>query len=383
MTNGLTKSAKVEFLPPKPGVSGIPAYAERFYLTPAPVGMYYVREGAGYVLKTANSSGGTSGTSYKLPANTQNGVPNDKGEGTRIIYLFPAGAAVLFCYIDTVGSTTVTFTQLGYADANGVVPDFPDDPPADKILAFYSVATPSTPPASGNVYQNPAGTGLVQFVGVDTHTNGFPTANGTYRTVTKIPVVSGGTIEYFQTMSPTGPSGSYVPVQSDPLPQYLERGPSPYYQLRLVNFPGAPPIPDIPATPVFKVVRAWDAGANSIGVVAANDLFVKFQVGLSLGVKVGLYEDFQDRDPADASLLRAAFYCYSSANGYRWAILDDGRQIVPSNNTYNANTHFEIRRVGDRTLFLVDDEVVFTTTTKMYGTLRVGTAMYSTGDFVL
>ncbi len=377
MTEGLTKLPKVSFSPPIPAVNAIPAFAERWYLTPSPKGMFYTFQDGMWKLARGNdgSSGGGAGTAYRVPY-----------EGG--VYLFPPGAAVVFEYssgTNTVDKTIIR-TELHHANEFGVVTTWPDPVPEYILRSFMVTPINVVPPTSDGWYSLPPGTSQV-FLETDTHYKGYPKRAGRYRGFSLIPRTDGGYDRYYQTFVPIAGDGTmYVPESSDqPVPQRVVLGTSPFYQMRVVNFPGAPYQPARPPQPIFEQVRAWDAGANSIAVVGAEDVYTKFNVAPSMGVKIGFYDGSLIRDPADPSALFAAFYCFSGTQGFRWGVLDRGKFIVPvADNRYDLSTVFEIRRKGGTMFFLVDDNIVYTTSAEgSTYQLAVGTTMYSTGDFVL
>lgn len=376
MTEGLTKLPKVSFSPAIPPVDAIPAFAERWYLTPSPKGMYYVfRDGMWKLaLGNSNSGGGVSGTSYRIPY-----------EGG--VYLFPAGAVVVFEFSSGANTTdpTIVHTEIHHANESGVVTTWPETVPEYILRSFMVTPIISVPPSGDGWYRLPAGTSQV-YLETDTDYLGYPKRVGRYRGFSLIPRTDGGYDRYYQTFVPIAGQGTmYIPESSDqPVPPRVVLGTSPFYQMRVVNFPGAPYQPARPPQPIFEQVRAWDAGANSIGIVSNSDVYTKFNVGPSLGVKIGFYNSLSDRDPRDPSALFAAFYCFSGTQGFRWGILDKGKYVVPvTDNRYYPDTEFEIRRQGGTIFYFVDGDLVYRTSSPGNFPVKVGTTMYATGDFVL
>ncbi len=375
MTEGLTKLPKVSYTPPIPAVDAIPAFAERWYLTASPKGMFYTFQDGMWKLAQGNdgSSGGGAGTAYRIPY-----------EGGA--YLFPPGAAVVFEFSSGTNTTdkTIIHTELHHADQYGVVTTWPDPVPEYILRSFMVTPINVTPPTTDGWYRLPPGTSQV-YLEADTHYTGYPKRPGRYRGFSLIPRTDGGYDRYYQTFVPIAGDGTmYVPESSDqPVPQYVVLGTSPFYQMRVVNFPGAPYQPARPPQPIFEQVRAWDAGANSIAT-NGGDVYTKFNVFPSLGVKIGFYDASSTRDPRDPTALFAAFYCFSGTQGFRWGILDKGKYVVPvADNTYYNDTLFEIRRQGGTIFYYVDGVLVYRSSSPGDFPLKVGTSMYATGDFVL
>ena len=386
MTNGLTKSAKARSVPPIPSTPGIPSTPARFVLPPSPPGMRYEKR------ERWTTPQQTEKEVYfelvKLNVDPASPRPLDinlvnGGFGIPL----NTGDKYVWGYANVANSAPTVFrTVIVVAGPNASA--VPSNPPANMVLVevMYTPATPTELPT----YPSPSGVQTIKYP-EPTWPNGYPRKpDGSPTTAItgtiQVPKVSGGyeAIQVPGTISRSSTSTglldklqitSPTPINNDRY-RFVAQG-VPYIVIQ--PFAGAPGTPYVPGYLVYGPVRAWDAGANSIATVD-GDLQVIFRVPIVMGVKVGFFPDGA-RNGADADALRNAFYVFSTTDGQRWAIIDNGRTVQGSLAT--ATTKYEIRRVGGVVYYFIDDALVFTSSVASSGPLRVGSTLYKTGDMVL
>ena len=391
MTNGLTKTARARQIPAIPGTSGIPNTPEQFVLPPSPPGSRYEkRERWLNNAKTEKEIyfelvkvAGVDGESKYLNINFTDGFA---GFGIPL----RAGDKYVWGFAPRYNMKPTVFIAVVVEEGPNATA-IPSNPPENMVLieVLWTPFVPAEPPT----YPLPPGVLAVKYPD-PVWPNGYPrkpdnAAPTTIAGTIQVPRATGGydTIRVPGVLSRSSASSKILdrlqinePTPRDRSRYLFEPHGVPYITIKA--FAGAPGVPTIPGYTVYDQVRAWDAGANSIASVD-GDLHVTFNVLTVMGAKVGFFPE-GPRPSADASLLVNAFYVYSTADRQRWVIIDNGRTVQPvQNNIATDSTEYEIRRVAGIVSYYVDGELMFTSKTTSDGPLRVGSALYKTGDVVL
>lgn len=369
MTNGLTKLAQPRFIPGVPARPAIPAIAERWYLSPAPPGWFYVFTDGEWRLRV-NTAPPASKPGYSIPISPDAPMPG---------FSFPSGARITFNYAPKYGDPP-TYAESYLVPSSGQFYYPPNS--GDLVLVRIDVVpAASTTDPSQVVSPQPPNTTTVRFTG-PMKSNGYPTtsANLIYGEI-DVPTVDGGYVVLRRQYARSEPSGIFLPTDTTGDPPYFTTFSTGVRASLLSGFPGAPGVAGSPSRTEFFSSKAWDAGANSFAEID-GDLYVKFAGPEAVGAYVGLFEGGA-RTANDYGKLFAAFRFALSPTGRVWSLVDDGRAVTITNAVYSTSTQFEIRRISGAVVFLVDGAVVYRSKRASYGPLRVGTTLYATGDKVL
>lgn len=387
MTNGLTKTARARNVPAIPGVPGLPGSDGFIVLAPSPPGMRYEKRTRWLNAQKTKSETYFELVSVQVDTEWKYLALDTIQPGGGFAIPVQSGDTFIWGYGPKKGAKPTTFiTKTATAYDLNVIPE---TVPEGLVLieCRYIPAAATSGPMS---YPPPGGCRFLKYE-PPLYPNGFPKRRDGFRgalTGTFVsPLPEGG----YETVRVPGTLGTAyaggpatVLTTREPIPQNRSRYVHSPHGVRFITvlpYEGTPPIPGVPGYTAYDTVREWDAGANSIAT-EDGDLHVTFNVPVSAGVKVGFFPD-GDRNSADAEAMPNAFYVFSGTDGFQYAIVDNGRTVVPKNNQANAQTNYEIRRVGGVVSYYVDDELVYTSSVHSSGPLRVGTTMYRTGDMVL
>lgn len=387
MTNGLTKTARARNVPAIPGIPGLPGSDGFIVLAPSPPGKRYEKR-----TRWLNAQKTELETYFELVTVQVDtewkylALDFIEGGGGFVIQVV-AGDTFIWGYAAKKGDKpTVFITEVA---TNFDLNPFPTNPPEDMVLVEVRYRSAAAAAGPGH-YPPPAGCKFLKYE-PPLYPNGFPQRRDGFRGALAgtfdYPLPEGGyeTVRVPGTLSTTHVGGpATVLTTNEPIPQNRSRYVYSPHGIRFITvlpYAGTPSIPGVPGYTVYDTVREWDAGANSIAT-EDGDLHVTFNVPVSAGVKVGFFPD-GDRAPANAEAMPNAFYVFSGTDGFQYAVIDNGRTVVPKGNQATAQTNYEIRRVGGVVSYYVDDELVYTSSVHSSGPLRVGTTMYRTGDMVL
>lgn len=143
--------------------------------------------------------------------------------------------------------------------------------------------------------------------------------------------------------------------------------------------PQLPAVPYAPDSAVTDPRLGWNAGANSIAMVA-GDLHVTDTVAVPpAGLVIGLKAVRNNQtDPAD--VLHGLFF-YRNGGQPRVEVREQGARIGIAHN-YAAGAAWEIRRVGAWITYLVAGVVLAKTPAKTLGPMLVNACLYAAQDGV-
>ena len=142
------------------------------------------------------------------------------------------------------------------------------------------------------------------------------------------------------------------------------------------NYPAIPFIAAVAPSTRIEVIRAWDAGANSIDVIDGNARFefaAQRVVGVIAGFAVGRGAPSVDRVTHGA-------YMHQSAGGVPLIQpVESGVAVGPAQ-TYATGVEVEIRREGGRVKMLLGGVETHQFRTPSVGPVVAAAVMYQSGD---
>lgn len=143
--------------------------------------------------------------------------------------------------------------------------------------------------------------------------------------------------------------------------------------------PALPAEPGSPAKTTVSPHLGWNAGANSIATLD-GDVTVKFDIEQApVDTFVGyLYSRLQVGMPP---ALAYAFRIFSAGSSVYYQVFERGVAKTAAV-LYALATPLEIRRVGGRVTYLVNNKPVLTSTTPSMGALVVSSCLFSAGDTI-
>lgn len=143
-----------------------------------------------------------------------------------------------------------------------------------------------------------------------------------------------------------------------------------------------PEIPFVPATPPhveFSTLAGWNAGANSLSILG-GDVHTIYQITSATGGVVCGFKYTRERNTIP-ELINYGFYFQQVAGLLFASVVELGHTKVPAAEVDN-DAHFEIRRVGDQVLYLVDGMLLYRSQTPSVGALLVNACLYISGDSI-
>lgn len=371
MTEGLTKLPRTETLPAVLPVPAVPAMEESWRLTPPPPNYFYAYEDGAWQLKKYNppltGGGGSASGWITVYISQYHGVMLSTGDTVKATY--------------KKGNDTYVAIRVMTTGGTLELPLPPDDEWELFSISIWRAVNGPVPEGTVGtmVAQVPAPAQAITFAGVTTYSNGYPTVPGKYLGTFLVPSMTGGYQGIVREYEPNGPNGVYIPVGSVVDPAGITTQSEGVRAVKVAATPAVPGIPGQPRRTVNLDTKGWDAGANSIAELD-GDVYVKFEVPVALGVRVGFFSGV--RNPANVDALLHSFYVYTDAAGKHWSIVDHGRQIQ-LNGQAAADTVYEIRRYAGQISYLVNNVLVWRSPNLSQGPLSVGTTMYAPGDMVL
>ena len=146
---------------------------------------------------------------------------------------------------------------------------------------------------------------------------------------------------------------------------------------KCTNYPAQPAKPATPATPakvVTTATSAWDAGANS-EAVEAGDCECVFTMKQVSGVRIG----FTSLPEAVPGLSRLSHSLHFSGRSFQVLEASIGRNAAAP---FTDGDEFRIRRVGSTVSYIHNGSTVYTSAVPSTGEVRVGCALYASGDYI-
>lgn len=301
-----------------------------------------------------------------------------------------------------------------------IVPGDPPTPPqpGSAPVAFRLFAPPSPPNAAwrqkGNFPSQPAHfndwsqmwqpSGAQQWYGPINHMtyvvfpdqpiggNGYPLGPGPdYEGYFDVDTPTGLHREwrtYRKTGAYAGITGILVPVGAWTDPPYCTTG-GPCMPTMQANFPGSNEIPGTPGTPDTLIIsrnEGWNAGANSFSVLGAGrrDLRLAFSVSILSSGVVGFADAVREAVGSRDNILHGFLFQNS-----QFAVIESGVVKTPFSKFEQVEDEFEVLRRGDSIEYwhyAVESgrsTLVMTSEAARTDALRVGSALYRGGDYIL
>lgn len=147
-----------------------------------------------------------------------------------------------------------------------------------------------------------------------------------------------------------------------------------------IDCPAIPSTPSQSAQVIVNGAFGWTAGANSLDELDGN-VRVAFSVTPpTLGLVVGFKTDRQFVTSPTRCMF--GFYLTTVSGMLFYNIVELGAQKIANAHWYSETDVFEIRRVNGVVTYVVNDEIVYTSATTVYGPLLVNACLYGVGDSV-
>lgn len=332
----------------QPAVASIPFW---LYATPPPLGFAY--------RPLASAAGFSSWSQLYEPP---------RGVSTTVAGYWRLTVAQLAS--GELGYTSITLpvgTKYIYGMVDGVY----------QVIA-WDIPTLVTAPLPPQWYGPIARMTYVTFPGHATHPNGYPIASGVISGRFRVPTAAGG-LNVVRDYAKDS-RGVWMPVMAYPSPTFCTMGGSCKVTM-LKDFPGAPATPGVPAVYHTDDHAGWNAGSDSV-LELNGDLHVVFSIDVQAAAALGFTRARED--VTTFANLTHAFYFDTGADGSsRYGVVELGHRRLAQTEHAGVATAFEIKRVNGLVSYLVDDVVVFVSSTPSYGLVYCGTALYRAGDSIL
>lgn len=248
------------------------------------------------------------------------------------------------------------------------------------LLGYWVTTTAMTgsAPDTVNYYANTGGIELISFPESETKSNGYPI--GPVGSIHRGRFSYGPLLFYARFIKDAG--GFMKNLDAFPEIAHSEARPA-HGLFALIDVPGIPATPSVPAVMDVDQRIGWNAGADSDANLD-GDVRVVFEPAI---VGAGAVGFVQDRDDVgDPTTLSHAFYFDNdpSTGRKRFCAIESGRR-VSGYAEYAAGLSFEIKRVGvyGEVTYRYDGNLIATSAAPLYGAVRVGTSLYRAGDGVL
>lgn len=147
-----------------------------------------------------------------------------------------------------------------------------------------------------------------------------------------------------------------------------------------VVIPAQPGQPPQPGYWEYTHHPGWNAGARSEAELSEDGLRVRFQVGASNGIVLGLAQS-GEFTPTDPATIRHGLYLFMQGPALFMQVYERGALVSPLL-PRAADDTFEIRRRGGRVRYMRNGETVMLSGQPSTGPLIVGCSLFMTGDEV-
>lgn len=142
-----------------------------------------------------------------------------------------------------------------------------------------------------------------------------------------------------------------------------------------------PEIAAVPAQPALyqtAPVKGWNAGANSIASLS-GDVHVVFDFDpMPVGIVVGFKSATAPIPQDNPNLIQHGVYGYLSQGVPTVDVMESGK--TRASFVYTRGQSIEIRRVGEKVTYWINEAQVYASAAPSFGALIVNACLYASGD---